>query len=66
MMGTDYVSRADALSDLLDGAFAALMDISEWPNRAKYPEENPEALALAEKARRACSVIELGDPDRDS
>jgi hypothetical protein len=48
-------------SEMLDHAFGELLWISEAPNRAEGL--GPDALALAEYARRALGPIEAGSKD---
>jgi len=57
-------SRADALNELLNLAFDALFWISEEPNRNE--SVSSDALALAERARETCALIEHDDPDKDT
>ncbi len=42
----------------LDDFYDALLWISEYPNRETFPEDNADAVALAEYARTALREVE--------
>lgn len=50
------MTREEVLDSALDGAYAALLWISEFPNRT--PDGDPYAITLAEFARGALVEIE--------